>query len=165
MIDTPSSKPVGCFPFIAGGVVLGGIIAAFDVPTGVGTVVMVLGVGMPVWVFVAIARAKNRLAHNASEKKQHDYDYMEKLIDAVRQNPGDAIARNKLIVFGQRHPELSTKCYEFSLGLVTQSNGAPEMKEMALILGRASYGSKRPGNSPTTYDEKAIENDIQFRID
>ncbi|MDQ3282628.1 MAG: hypothetical protein M3Q69_14600 [Acidobacteriota bacterium] len=54
--------------------------------------------------------------------------------------------------------------YDRVLDAVQRSDGAPDMKALAVRIGRRVYSFHRADRVPTIYDEQAIANDIAARV-
>jgi len=87
-----------------------------------------------------------------------------KLMTRLYVNETDAQLHSEVINFVRSNPTVGKLAYDAALQTVAKSNGKSSTKHLALEVGRIHFGSLRMGKRPTIYDEQAIQNDINSRL-
>lgn len=89
---------------------------------------------------------------------------LNEIANRIMAAPGDARIHAEMVKFVRQNPTTAGLAYETALKTVELSNGLSATKQFALETGRLHMGSSRMIGRPTIYDESAIQNDINTRI-
>jgi hypothetical protein len=81
----------------------------------------------------------------------------------LAESPLDEQLQNEVLLMSEGYPALLESAYELALQILRDHPDSVVARAFALKAGRASYSAMRPNNSPTMYDEQAIQNDIMVR--
>lgn len=123
----------------------------------------VVAIGFAVRAYLKSRIVVGEMNQRRREEMAQARDTIEEISRQLSRTPEDQSLHNNLTTLMTRFPELSEKVYHAALLAVEQSKGASKCKTFALEVGRAYFGSMRPDQLATTYDEQAIQNDIGVR--
>ena len=122
-----------------------------------------------IYAFVRSQRtAETERIENEQEtarRRQLAASRMSEIFAELKADPGSKSVHRELIQIATAFQDFSSLIYDEALNAVESSPELSSPKQLALRIGRISYGGKREDGLPTTYDEQAIRNDISSRTD
>ena len=124
---------------------------------------LLMSVALLIW-YVQTPAGK---AYGIEQKKAKEVYKIENILGVLRKDLDNVTYCKDIPALLQRgskyHRYNYGTIYNEALEILASNPDKTHLKTLCLALGRKHYAAFRPGNSPTIYDEQAIQNDIQVR--